>query len=1352
MLVTTKAQAFTFLLKITRQKNPDANVSHLPKLKNNPTFSLKNYAELYFCEALYYYDHQTNKTMRIKLIATFLFAVLSMAVWAQERSCGAMENLAQQLLQDPHLLGRMQAIEEHTNNFIQNHSHSSGERVVITIPVVFHIVHNGDALGTNENISDALVQAQLNQLNQDFALLNSDASLIPPLFQPVAANTDIQFCFAQRKPDGTATNGINRVNGGQASWTQSQINNTLKPTTIWDRNQYLNVWSVVFGGSSSGLLGYAQFPGGSASTDGVVVLWSSVGSVASPNPSGGNYAKGRTATHEIGHWLNLRHIWGDATCGSDLVDDTPVHNASNAGCPTYPHLSTCSGTPVEMTMNYMDYTYDACMYMFTAGQKARMQAVLATGGARVSLVSSLGCVPVSSCGTPAGLTATSVTATSATLGWTAVSGATAYNVRWRVVGAGTWLTTSTSNTSTTVSSLTSGAQYEFQVQANCNGTLGSFTGSTTFTTLTSCGTPGGLNATSINSSSAILNWTAVSGAGSYNVQWRIVGSLIWSSASTAATSYTLSSLASATNYEFQVQAVCNGTPGSFSGSSAFTTTQIPGCGTPSGLSAASITTSSATLNWASVSGATSYNVQWRPVGSGAWATSSTGSTSLAISGLSAATNYEFQVQAVCSGTPGSFSASSNFTTASNPSCGTPTGLNATSITTNSATLNWASVSGATSYNVQWRPVGSGAWSSNTTSATSIAISGLNAGTTYEFQVQAVCNGTPGSFTASANFTTTAAQSCGVPSGLFATDVAGTTATLNWSAVSGATSYNVRWRPSSGFSAWTMSSTTATSMAIGGLSTRTSYEFQVQAVCGGTSGDYSGSAYFSTTSQAGPSCGTPFGLSATSITTTTATLNWLAISGAGSYNVQWRVVGSGTWSTGSTANTSLAVSGLSAGTNYEFQVQAVCSGTPGSFSTSATFTTNSNQSCGTPTGLNASAVTSSAATLGWASVSGATSYNVQWRAVGSGTWSTGSTANTSLAVSGLSAGTNYEFQVQAVCSATPGSFSASATFTTTAAQSCGTPAGLNATAITTSTATLNWASVSGATSYNVQWRAVGSGTWSSGTSATTSLSVSGLSASTSYEFQVQAVCSGTPGSFSASANFTTQANQGTCSDNYEPNDVRSSLLPNVPVNQDFYGLISSSSDVDWHHFGNSVDFRNIRIDLTNLPADYDVILYRGGFQLAASHNSGTTPEQIIYNNGVISEDLYAYVYGYNGAFNSSQCYTLNISLSSSAFRTDGSTDGIEQTMEIPAIVSTSGFLMFPNPATDQVTLSINMDAERPVKVTVMDIAGKALSVNTYDLSKELNLVTLDVSQLPIGLYVVRVDNGNGTGIQRLGIAR
>ena len=423
-----------------------------------------------------------------QLALSTLFLLSCLPSFAQ-RSCGAMDNLQHQLATDPGMATRMEAIENQTQHFIQ--SGGNHERVVITIPVVFHIIHNGDALGSGENISDTYVMAQLDQLNKDYRKLNSDASLIPAAFLGVAADAEIQFCLAQRTPTGAATTGINRLNMGSASWAQTQIESTLKPQTIWDRNKYLNVWSVVFGGSSAGLLGYAQFPGGAANTDGVICLYSSFGSTSTPNPGGGQYGKGRTLTHEVGHWLNLRHIWGDANCGNDQVSDTPTQQTSNYGCPTYPKVTCSNGPNGDMFMNYMDYTDDACMYMFSTGQKTRMQALFASGGSRVSLATSDGCTAPSggggTCGSPSALASSSVTASGATVSWAAASGAVSYSVQYKTSAATSWTTLSTTSTSLSLTGLSASTTYNWQVSAVCSSTSSAYVAGANFTTSASGG-------------------------------------------------------------------------------------------------------------------------------------------------------------------------------------------------------------------------------------------------------------------------------------------------------------------------------------------------------------------------------------------------------------------------------------------------------------------------------------------------------------------------------------------------------------------------------------------------------------------------------------------------------------------------------------------------------------------------------------------------------------------------------------------------------------------------------------------------------------------------------------------------
>ena len=327
-----------------------------------------------------------NAWMAYALWAFFLL-LMPLSNYAQ-RNCITMDILEQQLLEDPQRRLRMEDYE----NQLRYRLGTLRSTQVVTVPVIFHIVHNGQAEGIEENINNSLILAQLQQLNDDFADMNSDRNLVPDLFKPLRTNTMIQFCLAQRDPDGNPTTGINRINGGKSSWTHSEIEQTLKPTTLWNRDHYLNFWVVKF--TSTSLLGYAQFPGGPAQTDGIVCAYYTIGSLNTPNPYEDTFAYGRTAIHEVGHWFNLRHIWGDSNCGSDLVSDTPVHRSSNSGCPNHPKTNNCSGGPhTEMFMNYMDYVYDECMHMFSIGQGQRMFAELEPGGRRTGLLTSPGCLP-----------------------------------------------------------------------------------------------------------------------------------------------------------------------------------------------------------------------------------------------------------------------------------------------------------------------------------------------------------------------------------------------------------------------------------------------------------------------------------------------------------------------------------------------------------------------------------------------------------------------------------------------------------------------------------------------------------------------------------------------------------------------------------------------------------------------------------------------------------------------------------------------------------------------------------------------------------------------------------------------
>ncbi len=262
---------------------------------------------------------------------------------------------------------------------------SNPQRVLqFTIPVVVHVIHNGEPIGTGANISDAQVISQIQVLNEDFRRMIGTRGFNS---NPVGADVEVEFCLAQQTPDGCITNGIDRIDMSSVSTTWSgpggNTDSVLKPATIWDSSKYMNMWSVNF--SSSTLLGFAQFPGGPANTDGVVSNYTYFGSNDAPGVNiPGVFNLGRTMTHEVGHYLGLYHTFEGGCTGSvdtagDFCSDTPpVASANSNGSACVPNNSCSTDVPnlPDMIENYMDYTTDACMNIFTLDQKARVIAVL----------------------------------------------------------------------------------------------------------------------------------------------------------------------------------------------------------------------------------------------------------------------------------------------------------------------------------------------------------------------------------------------------------------------------------------------------------------------------------------------------------------------------------------------------------------------------------------------------------------------------------------------------------------------------------------------------------------------------------------------------------------------------------------------------------------------------------------------------------------------------------------------------------------------------------------------------------------------------------------------------------------
>ncbi|MBL0017142.1 MAG: T9SS type A sorting domain-containing protein [Bacteroidetes bacterium] len=596
--------------------------------------------------------------MKKIVLGIFLGLVVSSGLIGQQvRNCNTMENQARLEALDPNLASVRARIEAQTAAFVDQYD-DQGQDVVYNIPVVVHVVYNT----TTQNISDAQIQSQLTVLNNDFRRLNADKVNTPAAWTSIAADCEINFCLATVDPTGAATTGITRTSTTVTSFVDDDAvkSNATGGKTAWDATKYLNLWVCPLGG---GLLGYAQFPGGPVSTDGVVINYTAFGTSGTATAP---FNKGRTATHEVGHWLNLYHIWGDdcgqgdGTCsagsecsGSDAVTDTPNQCEMVYGNPAVGSVRTdgCTTTsPGVMYQNYMDYTDDAAMNIFTLGQKARMVAVMT--GARASLATSNGC------------------------------------------GAGTTTYCASSGSSTADEWIQTVAVGAFTNNSGNNGGYGNYTG--TNVNLTK-GVATGITLTPGYTATAYPEWWKLWIDLNNDKDFADAGELLYNSGSAATGartgSITVPTTATATVTRMRISMKYNAAQTeceafSYGEVEDYQVTLSSGtsCGNPASLSVSGITSSGATLNWAAVTGATSYNVQYKINGGTTWTTTTSTTNSKAVTGLAAATTYNWQVQAVCSGGNSAYVAGANFTTSA-ATCTDSYEANETSATAKTITRN-----------------------------------------------------------------------------------------------------------------------------------------------------------------------------------------------------------------------------------------------------------------------------------------------------------------------------------------------------------------------------------------------------------------------------------------------------------------------------------------------------------------------------------------------------------------------------------------------------------------------------------------------------------------------------------------
>ncbi len=779
--------------------------------------------------------------------------------------CGTMEYLERMKRENPNLEELMRAYESRLAA-----SDKGTEQVqaltTIVIPVVVHIVYN-----TNEqNVTDDRIYRQIATLNADFAGLNPNS--MAAFSTSLKANTGIQFCLAQKSPNGTSTTGIVRRQTNVASFiTDNSVKfDATGGSNAWDPNLYLNIWVCNLGNG-----GYGQFPGtGSLNTFGLVVNYNYFGVGDSQH-----WGKGNVGSHEVGHCFNLRHTWGDdggACTGTDYCADTP--NEANYGPRLTQGITTDIGltvtdacatsSPGVMYMNFMDYANDYTYANFTSDQTTRMRANFASpSGALQLLASSTTCNVPSACEAPTELNVSVALRTSADITWAAMQNATSYNLRYRKVGTATWNTAIAASNMMQVNGLTRNTSYEFQVQTLNGATQSAFSYIMSFRTAQNdpptalppptlvSPVPGGMTP----AVDVTLSWNAVTGATGYEVQYSMNGDLTNAIQKiTTSVSTSISNLMYNTAYYWRSRATVNNVTSNWSAVRSFTTPngQLPPPIQTAPLNNATNVALPCTLLWDSVPNATGYLLQYSTNGDMTGALEITrplGYTTRCL--LAYNTQYFWRVKTTNGTQASAWSDIWTFTT-------TPDVLAAPVLTvpSNNAqniavapTFNWQSVTNAEGYELQY--ASNSAFTNpvifNTTQITATA-SGLTNNSLYYWRVRSKRTADTSSWSVVRSFTTEQLL-LATPALISPADLAtkiSTGPTLSWNSVSSATDYEVQYSKSSSFSTTTSVATSSTSTALMGLTTNTTYYWRVLASASGYQSSIWSSVYsFKTTAGA-----------------------------------------------------------------------------------------------------------------------------------------------------------------------------------------------------------------------------------------------------------------------------------------------------------------------------------------------------------------------------------------------------------------------------------------------------------------------------------------------------------------------